>query len=62
MLKSISGWNIQLRTWQTVDYCSSRAFTAVSRRDPETLRYLLCNGLASPFERDEDGATLLHVR
>ena len=61
MLKSVSGWNIHLRTWQTVDYTTSKIFTAVKRRDPMTLRRLLRNGLASPFERDEDGNTLLHV-
>lgn len=62
MDKAISGWNIRLRTWCSVDYCSSDAFTAVKSRSPLELRQLLHGGLASPFERDQKGLTLLHVR
>ena len=61
MGKAISGWSIRLRTWCSVDYCTSEVFTAVKTRNPFELRHLLGRGLASPFERDEEGQTLLHV-
>ena len=54
MGKAISGWSIRLRTWCSVDYCTSEVFTAVKTRNPFELRHLLGRGLASPFERDED--------
>lgn len=59
--KAMCGWNISLRTSNVIRR-SSPVFDLASNGDIEGLQVLFSNGKASPFDCDETGWTILHVR
>jgi hypothetical protein len=57
---STSGWTFSLNSYAIVDW-RSPVFQATFEGRLADLQYLFSSGQASPFLRDENGATLLHV-
>ncbi len=58
---SYSGWKIRLRPW-TRQPASSEVFQFVEKNDIAGMQRLFESGEASPYDRDQHGWTLLHVR
>jgi hypothetical protein len=57
---STSGWTFSLTSYAIVNWYSP-VFEAAFEGRLEDLQYLFSSGQASPFLRDNTGATLLHV-
>ena len=57
---STSGWTFSLNSYAVVDW-NSPVFQATFNGKLADLQYLFSSGQASPFLRDDTGATLLHV-
>jgi hypothetical protein len=56
-----AGWNISLTSWSIVQ-STSEVFLRVAACDAEGLQQMFQNGNASPYDRDEEGYSLLQVR
>ncbi len=59
--KAMCGWNFSLRTSNVIRR-DSPVFDIARNGDIEDLKTLFSNGKASPFDCDENGWTILHVR
>ncbi len=63
-MKSIpgySGWTFAFKTWNIVP-STSAVFQRAIAGDADGLKHLFQNGKASPYDRDEQGYSLLQVR
>ena len=58
---SYAGWDISLISWSIV-HSTSEVFLRVAASDAEGLQQMFRNGTASPYDRDEEGHSLLQVR
>lgn len=60
MNRSLAGWKSHLRVY-SIRGSLSAPFLAAMRGDVEKLQRLFTSGKASPFDRDPNGWTVLHV-